>query len=403
MLNIMGNTENNITLERPTDTQTDISQNGEFYNEPLYGKFTETYTIEDCEVLSHDGWINIDGIGKTIEYDVYEIVTSEGKTLKCADEHIVMKCFNLDFNSKELDLNEIHVSNLNMGDLIMTKDGVEMVMEIKNLGYKSEMYDLQVDRESQHLYYTNDILSHNSLWMQNFAVNSANEGHNVLFITLEMSERKVMKRVGSMRLKIPIDKYDELSKDSDYIRDRINKMHKNGNESLFADKKLGKIFSKFYAAGTATVEDFETLISNYKEKKGIEFDLIIVDYITLIAPLKGLGIDNNLYLKGKHLAEGLRAIGAKFNCPIITGVQVARDAWNASDITLDKIPESKAIAETADTFFAIIRTEEMKRNNVYRLKLLKQRDGDFSRSQIKFDLNTTYLTVENDIFVDNIV
>jgi KaiC/GvpD/RAD55 family RecA-like ATPase len=32
-----------------------------------------------------------------------------------------------------------------------------------------------------------------SLWMQNFAVRSANMGHNVLYITLEMSERKVMK------------------------------------------------------------------------------------------------------------------------------------------------------------------------------------------------------------------
>lgn len=242
-----------------------------------------------------------------------------------------------------------------------------------------------------------------SLWMQNFAVNSANMGSNVLYLTLEMSERKCMKRMGSMRLKIPIDKYDEVSKDTDYIRDKIDKLHSGSGNSLFNEKKLGKILTKFYAAGTATIGDFETLIENYKEKRGIAIDMIVVDYITLIAPTKGLGIENNLYLKGKHLAEGLRAIGAKYNCPVITGIQVAKDAWNASDVTLDKIPESKAIAETADTFFAIIRTEEMKRNNVYRLKLLKQRDGDFSRSQVKFDLNPTYLTIENDIFIDNIL
>jgi hypothetical protein len=40
-----------------------------------------------------------------------------------------------------------------------------------------------------------------------------------------------------------------------------------------------------------------------------------------------------------------------------------QDAWNASDITLESVPESKAIAETSDTF--IIRTEEMKRNRTY--------------------------------------
>ena len=79
---------------------------------------------------------------------------------------------------------------------------------------------------------------------------------------------------------------------------------------------------------------------------------------------------------------------------------MAKDAWNASDITLESVPESKAIAETADTFFAIIRTEEMKRLNIYRFKLLKQRDGDFLKSQIKLTLNPTYLTLENDQFLD---
>jgi replicative DNA helicase len=57
-----------------------------------------------------------------------------------------------------------------------------------------------------------------SLWMQNFAVKSADMGHNVLYITLEMSERKVMKRVGAMRLKIPINDYDRLSKDTEMIK-----------------------------------------------------------------------------------------------------------------------------------------------------------------------------------------
>ena len=93
-------------------------------------------------------------------------------------------------------------------------------------------------------------------------------------------------------------------------------------------------------------------------------------------------------------------MGSKYKCPIITGVQVAKDAWNSSDITLESVPESKAIAETADTFWAIIRTEDMKRVNMFRFKLLKQRDGDFLKSQIKINLNSTYLTLENDIFLD---
>ena len=237
-----------------------------------------------------------------------------------------------------------------------------------------------------------------SLWMQNFAVKSADSGYNVLYITLEMSERKVMKRLGAMRLKIPINDYDTVSKDTDLIKKKITALSHSEGGDIF-DKKVGKIMSKFWAAGTATVADFDNYIQKLKEKRDIKIDLIIVDYITLVAAPKGLGADN-LYTKGKHLAEGLRALGAKYQCPVITGVQVAKDAWNSSDITLESVPESKAIAETADTFFAIIRTEEMKRQNLFRFKLLKQRDGDFLKSQIRINLNSTYLTLENDQFLD---
>lgn len=238
-----------------------------------------------------------------------------------------------------------------------------------------------------------------SLWMQNFAVQSANMGHNVLYITLEMSERKVMKRLGAMRLHIPINDYDTLSKDTEMIKKKIANLSKTGGGGDLFEKKVGKIITKFWAAGTATVADFDNYLQKLKEKRDIKIDLIIVDYITLVATTKG-ALADNLYTKGKSLAEGLRAVGAKYKCPVITGVQVAKDAWNASDITLESVPESKAIAETADTFFAIIRTEEMKRMNLYRFKLLKQRDGDFSKSQIKLNLNPTYLTLENDQFLD---
>lgn len=238
-----------------------------------------------------------------------------------------------------------------------------------------------------------------SLWMQNFAFKAADMGHNVLYITLEMSERKVMKRIGAMRLKIPINEYDVLSKDTEMIKKKIANLSRTAEGGDLFDKKVGKIFTKFWAAGTATVTDFDNYIQKLKEKKDIKIDLIIVDYITLVATNKGAMADN-LYTKGKTLAEALRAVGAKYKCPVITGVQVAKDAWNSADITLESVPESKAIAETADTFFAIIRTEEMKRQNIYRFKLLKQRDGDFLKSQIRLNLNSTYLTLENDQFLD---
>lgn len=372
------------------------------YDRILYDKFVEAYDVKDYRVLTPNGWVNIEGIGKTIEYDQFRIFTSGGKELICADKHILYRCDNINFYTKKCELSEVYCDSLEMGDFIMTKDGPEMIMEFSNTGIKSNMYDLQLSDGSNKQYYTGDILSHNSLWMQNISCRIADGGANVLYITLEMSEKKVMKRLGSMRLKIPINDYDEVSKDPDMMKKKIKNLYNTSTDStdLF-DKKVGKIYVKFWPAGVATVDVFDSYIEKLKEKRGIKIDVIVVDYITLIAPAKGMSTDN-LYTKGKHLAEALRALGSKYKCPVITAIQVAKGAWNSTDITLESIPESKAIPETADTFFAIIRTEEMKRQNLYRFKMLKQRDGDFSRSQIKVNLNTTYLTLEDDVFLDNL-
>ena len=372
------------------------------YDRPLYDKFIEAYQVNNLEVETPNGWVNIEGIGKTIEFEQWVIRTSSGKELICADKHIIYRCDNIDFISKKCDLMELYTENLQLGDFIMTKDGPDMVMEIYKDGNKSHMYDLQLSDGSNKQFYTNDILSHNSLWMQNLSIRSADNGFNVLYITLEMSEKKVMKRVGSMRLKIPINDYDTVSRDTEYMKNKLKSFHNSGNskDNIF-EKNVGKIYTKFWAAGTATVADFDNYVQKLKDKRGIKINLIIVDYITLIAPNKGSNSDN-LYSKGKHLAEALRALASKWKVPVISGIQVAKGAWNSTDITLESIPESKAIAETADTFFAIIRTEEMKRANMYRLKLLKQRDGDFSRSTVKLELNTKYLTLENDIFLDQV-
>ena len=368
------------------------------YDRVVYDKFVEAYDVDNYEVLTKDGFINIEGIGKTIEYDEYKLITSGGKELICADNHILYRCDNLDFTTKKCDYEELFCKDLELGDFIMTQDGPEMIMEFSLTGNKSSMYDLQISEGSNKQYYTNGILSHNSLWMQNFAVKSSDMGYNVLYISLEMSEKKVMKRLGSMRLRIPINDYDVVSMDTELMARKIKSLSNADGGDIF-EKKIGKIITKFWAAGTATVNDFDNYIQRLKEKRDIKIDFIIVDYITLIAPVKGIGSDN-LYTKGKQLAEGLRALAAKWKCPVLSAVQLAKDAWNASDITMESIPESKAILETADSMFALIRTEEMRRLNLYRFKLLKQRDGDFSRSQIRINLNPTYLTLEGDQFVD---
>jgi len=233
-----------------------------------------------------------------------------------------------------------------------------------------------------------------SMWMQNIAVTAANQGANVVFVTLEMGSRKCMKRMGAMRLKIPVDTYDEKCNDTIFMKNKINQLKSQGG-GMF-NTKPGKIYVKKYDTGTCTITDVDNYIHKLEEVKKIKINMIIVDYINIMGLEKGLDFASMLFLKGKHLAEGLRYIADKHNCAVITGTQTDKAVWGANDIDLKNMPESKAIAETADSVWAIIRNQEMKKNNTYRMKILKLRDGEHKGEQIRFLFNTTYLTMEND-------
>jgi len=236
-----------------------------------------------------------------------------------------------------------------------------------------------------------------SMWLQNIATNAANSGANVLFITLEMATRKVMKRLGSMRLKIDSKEYDEKSKDVIYMKQRLNNLSSQSVGGLF-DSKPGKIFVKKYNTSDCTVTDVDNYIKKFEEVKRLKVGMVIVDYINIMSIEKGFdNVSSMLYLKGKHLAEGLRRIGDKYECAVVTATQTDKSVWGASDIKLGDIPESKAIADTADSVWGIIRNQEMKKHNIYRLKILKLRDGEHHEEQVRFEFNTTFLTMENDV------
>lgn len=348
-------------------------------------KFVDTIEVGDWEVETDKGWADIKAIGKTVEYDEWLVKTDRCKLI-CADDHIVFK------DNGE----EIFVKNLNFGDKIITKNGIEEVIEVYKTDKKSNMFDLQIDSDD-HRYYTNDILSHNSMWLYNIACNSANEGKNVVVITVEMGWRKVMKRLGAMRLKIDVDQYSDLSKDTIFMKNKINALKSTGN-GLFNTDSPGKIFVKKFNTGSCTISDIDNYLTKLEEIKNIKIDVVVLDYINLMSVDKtNKDIGNNLYLKGKHLSEGLRYIADKFDLALITATQVDRSVWGANDIKLQDIPESKAVAETADSVWAIIRNTEMKRHNKYRLKILKLRDGDHKEETIVFDFHPQYLVIENDI------
>ena len=131
-------------------------------------KITKTTKISDYEVLTDDGFVDIEALHETIPYEVYHLKLKDGKELKCADNHIVFVSEYHETTFEPIGLTEIFVKNLEIGSFVMVSDDngnltESEVVELTNLGYEEVMYDLELKEGSNRRYYTNGILSHNTM------------------------------------------------------------------------------------------------------------------------------------------------------------------------------------------------------------------------------------------------
>ena len=131
-------------------------------------KITKSTKISEYEVLTDDGFIDIEALHETIPYEVYHLKLSDGKEIKCADNHIVFVTQYHETTFEPIDLTEVFVKDLQIGSFVMVSDDngnltESEVIEVTNLGYEEVMYDLELKEGSNRRYYTNGILSHNTL------------------------------------------------------------------------------------------------------------------------------------------------------------------------------------------------------------------------------------------------
>lgn len=114
-------------------------------------KFIGESNISNIWVKTDIGYSKISKVFKTVEYQVWEIKTTN-HSLTCADDHIVILA----------DESECFAKNLRIGDKIKTDSGNEVVVSINIMDEWVHMYDLEI-LDDRHLYYTNGILSHNTV------------------------------------------------------------------------------------------------------------------------------------------------------------------------------------------------------------------------------------------------
>ena len=146
------------------------------YNKKEDKKFTRSVKLEDYQILTDNGFVDIEYLHETIPYIIWNLKLSNGYELECADDHIV-------FDSE---MNEIFVKDLKIGDRISTDNGNSIVIDIVETDRSENMYDFELSESSDRRYYTNGILSHNTHMAKELAKYLFNSEDAL--IRLDMSE-----------------------------------------------------------------------------------------------------------------------------------------------------------------------------------------------------------------------
>jgi len=193
-------------------------------------------------------------------------------------------------------------------------------------------------------------------------------GKNVLYITMEMAEQEIARRIDANIMDVTLDEVAEIPKD--VFEKRI---------ARFKGKTTGKLVLKEYPTGSAHAGHFRHLLNELKMKKNFVPDIVFVDYLNICASsrVKGAAAANS-YTLVKSIAEEVRGLAMEFNCAVVTSSQFNRDGYGNSDVDLTNTSESMGITHTADCILGLITSEQLDSMNQLMIKQLKNRWGDLN-------------------------
>jgi len=205
-----------------------------------------------------------------------------------------------------------------------------------------------------------------SLFMCHVAASTLMQGKNVLYITMEMAEKKIAERIDANLMNISLTDLHDLPRRM--FESRIQKIQK---------KTQGKLIIKEYPTASAHCGHFRALHSELMLKKSFKPHIIFVDYLNICASQRfkyGNNVNSYTYIKG--IAEEMRGLAVELNVPFVSATQTTRQGFTSTDIGLEDTSESFGLPATADLMFALISTEELEGLNQMLVKQLKNRYND---------------------------
>lgn len=212
-----------------------------------------------------------------------------------------------------------------------------------------------------------------SLMLQNIALNWALAGHNVVYVSLELSEK-----LCSMRLDSMLTGYGtrELFKKIDDVSLKLGMISKKAGNLQIVQLPNG-----------VTVNDLKSYLKEYSTKTGTKVDAVVVDYLDLMTPAQHKVPLNDVFTKDKFVSEELRNFSIEGDYLFATASQIGRGGIDEPEFGMQNIAGGISKIYTADNAIGLHASKAMKERGRIQLEFMKTRSsaGEGRKLELSYD------------------
>jgi len=220
-----------------------------------------------------------------------------------------------------------------------------------------------------------------SMTMLNIAKNFLAQGLNGVYISLEMAEHIVSKRLDSMITHVSQDNI--LAQAS-----RVAQLIENSAEGM------GKFIIKRMPENRTTAATIRSYLQQLEQASGFRPDFIVVDYIDIMGTTMNISMDN-LFTKDKFVTEEVRSLGFDFNAVIISASQLGRGALEADKLSQAHIQGGISKINTSDYTIGIKQDDVMRSAGEIYFEILKSRNSSGVGRRILLGWDSVSLNIQS--------
>lgn len=195
-------------------------------------------------------------------------------------------------------------------------------------------------------------------------------GHDVLYITCEMSEEAVQERIDANLLDMTTDQLKTPNLNKEIFTSKL---------AALRARTTGRLIVKEYPTSSAHSGHFRHLMKELWQKKKFKPRIVFVDYINICLSARyKAGAGANSYTIVKAIAEELRGLAVETESSWFTATQTNREGMNSTSVDMTSTSESVGLPQSLDWFAAIVTSEELMEMGRQMIIPLKTRYGNKS-------------------------